>query len=122
MKTGRRFFLSGIATALAAATPVLAALQRGSAPTPAPRFPDSTESGDEPAEAPSLTPPNPKAQLQENQKNLHKDAEHLLQLARELKDDIEKTEQTDVLSVSLVKKAEEVEKLARQIKDLAKGS
>lgn len=122
MKAGRRFFLSGIAAALAAARPLLAAPQGRTSPTPTSRFPDSTDSGDQPAEAPSLPPPNPKAQLEENQKNLRKDAEHLLQLARELKDDIDKTEQTDVLSLSLVKKAEEVEKLARQIKDLAKGS
>jgi hypothetical protein len=46
----------------------------------------------------------------------------LVQLARELKDEADKTEQTDVLSLSLVHKAEEVEKLARQIKDLIRAA
>jgi hypothetical protein len=53
-------------------------------------------------------------------KNLREDADTLLQLAQELKDEAEKTEQTDMLS--LVRKAEEVEKLARHMKDLAKAS
>jgi hypothetical protein len=39
-----------------------------------------------------------------------------------LKDEAYKTEQTDVLSLSLVHRAEEVEKLAKQIKDLVRGS
>ncbi len=121
MKEGRRFFLSGFAAVLAGARPLWAAQQR-QPPAQVPRFPDARDGDNQPADTPALPPPNPKAQLEENQKNLHKDADHLLQLARELKDDIDKTEQTDVLSLSLVKKAEEVEKLARQIKDLAKGS
>jgi DNA-binding MltR family transcriptional regulator len=76
----------------------------------------------QPGDGPTLPVPDPRAQLKENQKNLRQDADHLLQLAKELKDEAEKTEQTDVLSLSLVKKAEEVEKLARHIKDLARAS
>ncbi|HUI74728.1 MAG TPA: hypothetical protein VLX32_07270 [Candidatus Acidoferrum sp.] len=62
-----------------------------------------------------------KAILEENQKNLKKDAEKLYKLASELKDQVEKTDSTTVLSLALVKKAEEIEKLAKQIKDRAKG-
>jgi hypothetical protein len=122
MKAGRRLFLSGFAMALAGAKPLLAALQRQIPPSQVPRFPDAGDPGNQPVDSPALPAADPKAQLEENQKNLRKDADHLLRLAKELKDDVEKTEQTDVLSLSLVKKAEEVEKLARQIKDLAKGS
>lgn len=107
---------------LAEAGQVFAAPQRQNPPVQVPRFPDAADSSNQPADSPAPPPPDPKAQLEENQKNLRKDADHLLQLARELKDDVEKTEQTNVLSLSLVKKAEEVEKLARLIKDLAKGS
>lgn len=106
---------------MAGVKPLWAAPQRRTPPM-SPRLPDGVDPGDQPSGIPALPAPNPKAQLEENQKNLRKDAEHLLQLARELKDDVDKTEQTDVLSLSLLKKAEEVEKLARQIKDLAKGS
>jgi len=45
-----------------------------------------------------------------------------LQLAQELKGEADKTEQTSVLSLSLVHKAEEVEKLAKQIKGLARAA
>jgi len=70
-----------------------------------------------PAETSKMT----KAILEENQKNLKKDAEKLYKLASELKDQVEKTDSTTVLSLALVKKAEEIEKLAKQIKDRAKG-
>jgi hypothetical protein len=46
----------------------------------------------------------------------------LLQLAQELKDEADKTEQTDVLSLSLIHRAEEIEKLARQINGLARSA
>jgi len=39
-----------------------------------------------------------------------------------LKTEVEKTDSTSVLSIGMVKKAEEIEKLAKQIKDHAKGS
>ena len=63
-----------------------------------------------------------KDQRAENQKNLRRDADHLLQLAQELKDETDKTEHTNVLSLPLVRKAEQIEKLARQIKGLARAN
>jgi hypothetical protein len=63
-----------------------------------------------------------KEQRAENQKNLRRDADHLLQLAQELKDETDKTEHTNVLSLPLVRKAEQIEKLARQIKGLARAN
>jgi hypothetical protein len=122
MKTGRRCFLSGFAVTLAGAKALLAGSQRQGPPARIPRFPDAGDPGNQPTDTPTLPVPNPRAQLKENQKNLRKDADHLLELAKELKAEAEKTEETDVLSLSLVKKAEEVEKLARQIKDLARAS
>jgi hypothetical protein len=62
-----------------------------------------------------------KAVLEQNQKDIKKDVERLFDLASELKTEVEKTDATVVLSLALVKKAEEIEKLARQIKDHAKG-
>jgi hypothetical protein len=46
----------------------------------------------------------------------------LLQLAKDLKEESDKTPETDVLSLSLVKKAEDIEKLAHQIKDRIRSS
>ena len=122
MNTERRFFLSGLAAALAGARSILAGAQRQGATSRIPRIEDPLDPAGQPENAPTLPAPNPRAQLKVNQKNLRKDADQLLELARELKDEAEKTEQADVLSLTLMKKAEEVEKLARHIKDLARAS
>jgi hypothetical protein len=42
-------------------------------------------------------------------------------LAAELKDEVEKTDSSKVLSLNLMKKAEAIEKLARDIKNRSKG-
>src|SRR5262244_1189944 len=62
-----------------------------------------------------------KAVLDENQKDIKKNIEKLFDLASQLKEQVEKTDSTTTLSLALVKKAEEIEKLARQIKERAKG-
>ena len=78
--------------------------------------------GDEKAPGPFDLPANStKTLLEQNQKELKKDVEKLYELAAQLKTEIEKTDSSAVLSVTLVKKAEEVEKLAKQIKERAKG-
>ncbi len=65
--------------------------------------------------------PSTKAILEENQKDIKRSIEKLFDLASQLKAQVEKTDSTTVLSLALVKKAEEIEKLARQIKERAKG-
>ena len=65
---------------------------------------------------------DPRVQLKEDQKELRRDVDHLLQLVKDLKDESDKTPETDVLSLSLVKKAEDIEKLARQIRDRIRAS
>jgi hypothetical protein len=62
-----------------------------------------------------------KAMLEERQKSIKKDVEKLYDLAAQLKTEVEKTDSTTTLSLAMLKKAEEIEKLARQIKDHAKG-
>jgi len=124
MQTGRRSFLSMIVVTLAGARALFAG-QRGQQQVPqmpsTPQIPDASGSGSLDAEAISRKRAL-KEQLKENQKNLRRDADHLLQLAQELKDEADKTEQTDVLSLSLIHRAEEIEKLARQIKGLARAA
>ena len=62
-----------------------------------------------------------KARNDERQKKLISDTEKLLSLATELKSDVDKTNK-DTLSVDVVKKAEEIEKLAHSVKEKMKGS
>jgi membrane protein involved in colicin uptake len=57
---------------------------------------------------------------QERQANLKRDTEKLLKLSTELKEYVDKTNE-NMLSVEVVKKAEEIEKLAHSVKDKMKG-
>lgn len=56
----------------------------------------------------------------ERQKRLIADTDKLLVLATELKQDVSKTNK-DVLSVDVIKKADEIEKLAHSVKERMKG-
>ncbi len=62
-----------------------------------------------------------KALLEQRQKDIKKDIEKLFDLATQLKTEVEKTDATTTLSLVMVHRAEEIEKLARQIKDNARG-
>jgi hypothetical protein len=123
MKTGRRFFLSGVAATLAGTRALLAGGQgqQGRYPRRVPEVPDASNSsgtGDTPLPPRS----DPRVQLKEGQKELRRDVDHLLQLVKDLKDETDKTPETEVLSLSLVKKTEDIEKLARQIRDRIRAS
>lgn len=59
--------------------------------------------------------------LEANQKDIKKNIERLFQLASELKAEVEKTDSVQVLSVAMIKKAEEIEKLAKGIRSRAIG-
>ena len=56
------------------------------------------------------------SQVSERQKKLAADTDKLLELATDLKKQVDKTNK-DILSVDVVKKAEEIEKLARSMKN-----
>jgi peptidoglycan hydrolase CwlO-like protein len=62
-----------------------------------------------------------KKALEENDKDMKKKVDRLFELATELKAEVDKTDSSRVLSLNLVKKAEEIEKLARDIKNKGKG-
>jgi len=58
---------------------------------------------------------------QARQADLKRDTEKLFKLATELKEYVDKTNE-NMLSIDVVKKAEELEKLAHSVKDKMKGS
>ncbi len=115
MKT-RRTFLGGMLFA-GAATGLAGSLSLGQAPNIPPKPPSAQEPE---AENPSLPSPE-KQMLEANNKDIHKKVEQLYRLATELKAEVDKTDSTKVLSLNLVKKAEEIEKLAHEIKNRSKG-
>ncbi|PYY17813.1 MAG: hypothetical protein DMG61_01765 [Acidobacteria bacterium] len=62
-----------------------------------------------------------KALNKQRQTSLQKDTDRLLQLATELKEYVDKTNE-HTLSLDVIKKAEEIEKLARSVKGKMKGN
>lgn len=73
------------------------------------------------------SPTSPRAEEQqarirstERQKKLVADTDKLLTLATELKTDVDKTNK-DILSIDVIKKADEIEKLAHSVKERMKG-
>lgn len=70
----------------------------------------------------SEPPRNPRMILQHNQQEIQNDIKKLYSLAEQLKQQVDKTDSAEVLSISLVDKAKQVEDLAKQIRDLAKAS
>jgi len=88
--------------------------------------PTSRPATSDPSQEPESSDPSPmkspaKALLEANEKDIKKNIEKLYQLATDLKAEVEKTDSSQFLSLALVKKAEEIEKLAHDIKTRAKG-
>ncbi len=118
----RNFITQLFSWALAAPLALLAV--RAFAQNPSPKLPK----GDTPVYDGRNDPfgdnaakPDPKQILKQNKEQIHDDVEKLYALASELKQEVEKTDSANVLSLTIVGKSEQVEKLAKQIKNLARG-
>lgn len=120
MQTNRRNFFASLfevgsfSAALLAFPALLSSSQKGSPPPPFPGQKEENREGPE-------HKPDPHALLKENQKNIKRDVDRLAELAGELKQEVDKTDSADVLSIPLLKKAEEIEKLAKAIRNRARG-
>jgi hypothetical protein len=127
MPESRRHLLTALigAAGVLAVEPLLDALQApapaGSGGTPRAKvYPNGRDPNTMPGiDDPSR--PNPKAIERANQKEIRTDVAKLYEMVAELKEEIEKTDANFTLSLSVVKKAQQIEKLAKQIKELAKG-
>jgi hypothetical protein len=84
-------------------------------PYPNGRDPNRPQGLDEPSR------PDPKAVERANQQELRTDVMKLYEMVSDLKDQLEKTDANATFSLSIVKKTQQIEKLAKQIKNLAKG-
>jgi len=69
---------------------------------------------------PSLTPKQKQDLLKSGFAQMKKDTDQLLELAKSLQKDMDKSNQ-NVLSIQVVGKAERIEKLAKKIKNTARG-
>jgi hypothetical protein len=116
---GRRAWLG----LLAGSAGLLAARAWGgqaSSRTQNPPHPTGTEPAAGDDAEPKLQPPT-KGILEANDKDIKKSVEKLYQLAGELKAEVEKTDSAKVLSLAMLKKTEEIERLAKEIRSRAKG-
>ena len=87
---------------------------------PSPR-PNGNDPGSKEEDGPRPALPTTKVILEANDKDIKKSVEKLFQLATELKNEVEKTDSVTILSLAMVRKAEEIERLAKEIKSRAKG-
>jgi len=124
MPESRRHLLTALfgAAGVLAVEPLLVGLQApGSGASPKAKvYPN----GRDPNAVPGIDDPSrldPRAIARANQIEIRTDIAKLYDLVSELKEQIEKTDAASTLSLSVVKKAQQIEKLAKQIKDLAKG-
>ena len=116
METRRAFLTSAVAVGVLLCPMALSL--KGQSPTGQLPPQHGRESSDD--EKPAL-PDAEKKILEENDKDMKKKVERLYQLASELKEQVSKTDSSKVFSLDLMKKAEEIERLARDIKNRSKG-
>lgn len=122
MDAGRRFFLTAfvpqavfVGAGLASIGPVSASAIQASS-EPARQNPNPAR----PILPPPATLPST-AQLRQNQRDIRKDVDQLFSLAQELKTMADKSDASQELSVALINKTEEIEKLAKKIRDLSRS-
>jgi hypothetical protein len=118
MKSRRKFLTTIIGAGVPAGILTLlpSAQVRGQRPQPPPPQKEPQKEDD-----PNPPKIDPKLILESNQKEIKKNVEKLYDLASELKAEVEKTDSVQVLSMAMLRKTEEIEKLAREIRSRAKG-
>jgi len=94
--------------------------RQGGPPAPPGRGESSSTTGDGDENQERLARDMAKKANQSRQALLKADTDRLLKLAVELKDSVDKSNE-NVLSLDVLKKAEEIEKLAHSVKDKMKG-
>jgi len=122
MLASRRKVLAHLSTAIGVLAGGRLALGTPQAPHPMPS-PNAPSNQNVPAGMngpdiikPDKGPANPVIQSQ-----IAASVQQLLKLATELKDEVDRTNLNTTFSLGFVKKAQQIEKLAKQIKDKAKG-
>jgi hypothetical protein len=126
MPESRRHLLAGLVgvAGIFASGPLLDGLQApapGSGGTPRAKIYPNGRDPNASADIEPPSRPDPKVITRANQMKIRTDIAKLYEMVSELKEQIDKTDASSTLSLAVVKKAQEIEKLAKQIKNLAKG-
>jgi hypothetical protein len=120
-ETRRRFVIVLAALTTVWAVPALPQAAQKRRPFPDPPQPAETQNPAAASAQNSQQETARKALLRQNEKEFRAGVERLYQLSSDLRDEVQKTMTTDVLSVRMYKKTEEIEKLAKQLKSKARG-
>ncbi len=130
MPENRRRFVMTVAAAassvavdallVASGSPLIMAAQRPIIPPPKPSPAETQNAAQQEANSPEANAAK-RAILLRNEKEFREGVERLYQLTADLRDEVQKTMNKDVLSLRMVKKTEEIEKLAKALKTKAKG-
>ncbi len=124
MRATRRQFLQEVwPSALLLASGAAGAASLAGQGTPPRRPPSAPRPGIQPfpEPQPDSAPADPRPLLKKNQETIKRDVKRLGELARQLEEQVEKTDAADVLSLEVIRTAEQIEKLAKNIKNLARG-
>ncbi len=124
MESSRRAFLTWLvpATVLCVAPYTLHSQEAPPRPVRPPSSPPKPPLHPRKSADENLSPaPDPHAVLKSYDKDIKKNIQKLLELAQELKKEVDKTDSSEVLNLSMVRKAEEIEKLAHKIQTLARS-
>jgi hypothetical protein len=120
-----RITIATAALAASLATLVLVSSAQGPKPVPSPPQPRPSPNAPNPnyppgLNGPAVKGPDPKAIDKQNQAELQSDIEKLYALAFVLREQMKMTDSTSTMSVTIVKQAQQIERLAKEIKDRAK--
>ena len=121
---GRKTLKRGVVTLCLAAAGSVGICQLGNTPQ-RPTLPDPTRPIGDPSRpddpfTAKVAEQQARSRNSDRQKKLVADTDKLLSLATELKQQVDKTDK-NTLSVDVVKKADEIEKLAHSVKEKMKG-
>jgi hypothetical protein len=111
--------------AAAFATPAFFSSAQTPKPVPVPPQPRPSPNAPNPnyppgLDGPTVKGPDPKSLDRENLAELQNDVEKLYALVFVLRERMKMTDSTSTMSVTIVKQAQQIEKLAKEIKDRAK--
>jgi hypothetical protein len=112
----------GIAVMLLASASLPLGAQKGLPPAPQALPSPNTPDGNVPSglKGPAVKGPDEKALDLQNQAAVRADIDKLYALVFELKEEMKVTDSANTLSLNVVKKAQAIEKLAKEIKDRSK--
>ena len=130
MPENRRSFVMAVAAAASSVavdallapswSHLIMAAQRPIIPPPKPSPAETQNPAQQEANSPDANAAK-RTILLRNEKEFRQGVERLYQLTADLRDEVQKTMTKDVFSLRMVKKTEEIEKLAKTLKTKAKG-